>query len=147
MEGRFSIMTTVELKEQVNPLDTPAGKVNMHIFMADKEGFSYGVMYTDYPADTARQTTEDKMLDGARDGAVTNVRGTLLSEDRINLDGRPGRKVAIAIKNDAGKSGIIKSHMYVSGNRLYTVMVAGEKSKMNGSAADEFLGSFKLAGQ
>ncbi len=94
--------------------------------------------YCDYPSgylDSDPQTA----LAGFRDNIVKAEKGTLTSDDAIDLNGVPGRAFVFT-----GQDGDTYSvHDFLSGQRLYQVVVtAGSGS--TATAADDFLNSFRV---
>lgn len=144
--GKFSVMTPVSLKETVQAVDTAVGSVDIHLFIGEKGNSAYMVGYSDYPAEIIEQSDPAAMLDGARDGAVSNISGTLISETAITLDGNPGRELVITAKVDDSDADV-KARIYMVGNRLYQVLVIGVKGEVTPEDADAFLQSFKLLGE
>jgi hypothetical protein len=137
-EGGFSILLPGTPKYAVETVDSAAGPLVVNTYMVDGFDKAYGVMYTDYP-DAVLETDPQKVLDGARDGAVTNVKGKLLSEAAMTLNGYPGREMNIS----AGQLGV-RSRVYLVNKRIYSVIVTGPVNQMNLSVFDEVLNSFNL---
>ena len=65
----------------------------MVMYMAGSSKAGCAVAYADYPAQLINSTDPQKILDGARNGAVTNVKGRLVSETSIDFHGLPAREV------------------------------------------------------
>ena len=145
--GRFSIMTPYALKESTQSVDTKAGKIDLHLFVADKGNKSYMVMYSDYPAEAVKASDPEKMLDGSRDGAVSNIHGQLISEAHIAFDGFPGRDLTISAKNEKGQAMTLRIHYFLVENRLYQVLAIYTSDQENKAEIDGFLTSFKLIGK
>jgi hypothetical protein len=142
--GRFSIMTPVALQEETQPLETEAGKIMLHLFAA-QEGFTgYFVSYCDYPPDFIKKKEPEKMLEDARDGAVSNDQGKLVSDTKISLAGHPGREVVIDARGPHGPKGLIRGRLFMVGNRLYQIMVVAPQGRGDDQATKGFLQSFKL---
>ena len=64
----------------------------------------------------------------------------LTSEEKVSLDGNPGRSFSA----DAGANGRLKARIYLVKNRLYQVFVGGSQDKVSDADAQKFLDSFKL---
>jgi hypothetical protein len=144
-QGRFSVMSPLPLEESTQSVDSELGPIEVHFFMADQADRAYMVGYSDYPQDFIDQTDPDSILDGARDGAVGNVNGKLVSETNLLLDDQhPGREIIITTMLDQDQEGTVKSHMYLVGNRLYQVMVIAASGEMSVQEMDDFINSFKL---
>jgi hypothetical protein len=145
--GGFSIMTPYILKETTQSLDTQAGKIEVHSFIAGQAGDSYLVGYSDYPAVAVQASDPQKILDGSRDGAVANVKGELVSEIPITLSEYPGRDLTITVKAANGQELFLRGRIYLVGNRLYQIIAVVTKSEEKSVEMNNFLQSFKLLGK
>lgn len=145
--GGFAVMTLAQLTETTQPLETQAGKVDLHLFSGQDGNTGYFVSYCDYPPDFAPPEKAEQMLDGARDGAVHNAKGKLIQETKITLMGHPGREVVIAARGEDGRAATIKGRLYMVKNRLYQVVAVAPSYQSNVEELDHFLQSFKLLGQ
>lgn len=145
--GRFSVMTPVELQEEAKTLETEAGKIDLHLFAAQEDNIAYVIAYSDYPPENAPPDYAEKMLDGARNGAVGNTLGKLVSETKISLSGYPGRELLIETRGEDRPPSIIKGRLFMVKNRLYQVTVVAPWGKAGDKIIDDFLQSFKLLGQ
>lgn len=86
--------------------------------------------------------TDEKIksiLDGAVNGAVNNVQGTLESDENINLNGYPGRKIKI---NAPGME--LFMNAYLVDNVMYVNQVIAEEGKVNTKNLNYFLDSFDI---
>lgn len=145
--GGFSVMTPAPLQEAVQPVETQSSKIDLHLFSAQQDDIAYFVAYCDYAPDLARPDNAEKMLDGARDGAVGNTHGKLISETAITLAGHPGREVVIEARGEDRPPVTIKGRLFMVQNRLYQITVVAPRSRAGDKAMDDFLQSFKLLGQ
>jgi len=102
------------------------------------------VGYSDYPEEMVKESDPEKILDGSRDGAVRNANGKLVLENKISLDGNPGRELVIDAKGKGGQDATMKARVFLVKNRLYQVMVVAPKGQVSGAEIDDFLKSFKL---
>lgn len=143
-EGAFSVLMPGTPTEQTQKADTQAGTIEVHMFIFEQNGAAYMVGYNDYPEAIVQQADPSKMLDGARDGMVSNTQGKLLGEQVISLDKYPGRE--IQIETSDGKL-TMKNRVYLVNNRLYQVGVVTPKEESNSANITKFLASFKLQGK
>ncbi|KAM3101875.1 hypothetical protein ACKFKF_06325 [Phormidesmis sp. 146-12] len=143
--GKFSVTSPIALREETKTLDTMAGKINLHMFTATEKNKAYFVAYADYPEQLLKVSNPEKMLDGARDGAVSNVNGKLVDEKKVSIDGSPGRELTIEAKGSNGQDGTVKARVFLVKNRLYQAMVVAPKEEVNATEMDAFLQSFKLS--
>ena len=142
-QGGFFIMMPGTPESDVQDVITPVGSLELHTHALDTGEFSYMVAYNDYPQYLVRNANVDEMLDGARDGAVDNVNGTLVGERRIRLQGHPGRELWIEATMK-GQRGLAQARIYLVDARLYQVIAGGLKDSFSESNAERFLNSFLL---
>jgi hypothetical protein len=102
----------------------------------------YVVAFADMPILQGNFNVEEG-LNGGRDGAVSNVKGTLLSEKRITFDGKyPGREIDIKLPKSQG---YIRARFYLVGGRMYQMMSLGKsKSWIESSASTDFFNSLQI---
>ncbi len=127
----------------VESVSTAIGVVELHSFTLEANEFAYFVAYGDFPPAFVQNADTEAMLDGARDGAVADVSGTLVSERRISVQGFPGRELWIEA-SVSGQKGLAQARMILVGNRFYQVLVAGPKDGFAESEAERFLNSFQV---
>jgi hypothetical protein len=144
--GGFAVKSPYTFKETSQSVDTPAGKIEVHIFAAEQKSQSLMVMYSDYPAKMVQGADIEKIYDGGRDGAVNNVKGQLVSESKIWLYGSPGREIFLKTKAN-GQDAMVRDRIYLVGNRLYQVMAVTLAGKERSSEIETFLDSFRLLGK
>jgi hypothetical protein len=96
------------------------------------------VAYCDYPSGFL-ESDPQTALAGFRDNLVKAEKGTLTSDDAIDLNGVPGR--AFAFTGQGGTT--YSAHDFLSGQRLYQVVVI-MGSGSTAAGADDFLNSFRI---
>jgi hypothetical protein len=103
---------------------------------------AYVVARQSYSVDVSKGRTVEEILDLGRDGAVSQMRGKLVSETKIKLqDKHPGRELRIALPD--GQT-IFRVRAYWANQRTYFVMVAGAATLVDSKDAKQFLDSFKV---
>jgi len=142
-DGRFAIMMPDFPEYGVQDVLTPVGALQVHIFSVSVDDSVFMAAYNDYPEFIVSSSDAGKMLDGARDGAVSNVNGKLLSERQIRLQGHPGRELWIEADVE-GQEGLARARIYLVGRRLYQVLVAGPENQFPESDAERCLDSFLI---
>jgi hypothetical protein len=141
--GHFAVLMPGTPKSDVDSVETLIGTVDLHSFMVETDEFAYFVAYGDFPPTFVQGADTDAMLDGAREGALADVRGTLVSERRISVQGFPGRE--LWIEASAGnQKGLAQARMILVGNRFYQVLVVGPKERFAESQAERFLNTFQV---
>lgn len=131
----------------VQKLDTALGELDMHMVSYGSEGMSmdnayYGIIRSDYPEEQFANLSKEEIksvLDGAVNGAVTNVNGTLIADETINLNGYPGRKIRIKVEG-----GILFMNTYLVKNTMYVTQVISEDGKEYPDKTNKFMNAFDI---
>src|SRR5262249_18434257 len=148
-EGRYRVLFSGTPKVQEKTVLTPLGPITAKIAITeDWSRTARMVMYADYPAQLVQFGNRDAMLDGACQGMVTEARLNALSQVTIALHGHPGREVNF--ESQPGRPGpkiAGRARIYLVGNRLYQVFVAGRTGQLAPETVDGFLNSFALLDQ
>jgi len=144
-EGGFSVATASTHEEKRKAFHTQAGPVEAHFFTveADRGSLVYMVVYGDYPEALMAANDREMLLDAARDGAVGNIQGTLVSERTVSLGGHPGRELQ-ALSSDGRLS--LRMRIYLANNRQYQVVAVTPKETRSTEDRDRFLNSFRFTG-
>ena len=140
-QGDFSIAFPGSHNETKKTMRTQAGNIDIKMLIHESGSITYMAAFSEYPSGLSESVTTDKILDGARDGGVANVRGKLLDEMQIDLNGHPGREIKVAA---AGGAATIRARFYLVGNRLYQCQVITKNENAYSTSANRFLNSLKL---
>ena len=145
-KGKFSVLMPGDPQEQHQVVNTAVGPIDLYMYTIDSGSIAYIVGYSDYPEDFIKNSEPKKILDGAREGAVRNIKGTLVASREITLEGHPGMEFAFDVpkRPEFPYDGIGRSHMFLVGNRLYQCMVIGKKSS-SVEEVTKFVDSFRLS--
>lgn len=145
-DARFSVLFPQTPATRVDSSTTKSGeKLTKYLTQAvDASGSGYVVGFTDYSFALDPQ----KSLDAARDASIEAVKGALLREFTITIDGNSGREYLASAK--IGETDyMVQARWYVvGGNRVYGLMYIHAKSLDQETAAKnaaKFFDSFKLA--
>ena len=127
-------------KKLVAPTDV--GPVTSQIYSVDL-GSDNAFMFssTHYDQGLVSSRAADA-LEGAKNGAVANVHGTLVSQQHISIDGNPGYEIVITASNYH-----VRERIYVVGDYLYQLLAIAPVGAPLPKDADKFLGSFRLLGK
>jgi hypothetical protein len=140
-ECAFSILMPGQPALSNQTVKTAAGDMKLHEYMVELRRGAYGVIYSDLPPLFLQQPdAARRLLDAGRDGAVSQVKGKLVSEDIIHIGLNPGRE----LKVDFAK-GTIRTRIYLINTRLYQVIAvvpSGQEQKASEDTA-KFLDSFR----
>lgn len=143
-DGGYEVQLPGVPLEQRQSIKTSVGTVYVVLAVLElKKGDSNNVFlvgYAEQPEVVVKSDTEEKRLDNARNGAVSNVRGKLKAEKQIKIDTHNGRE--LDIETDARN--MVRFRFYFVNDRLYQVMVSGSREMVTGADAKKFLDSFKL---
>ena len=133
-EGGFSALMPAKPRSEERSLAGAPG-VTMHLWSAHAAGCVFGVSYAYYPAGSRR------LLGDTRDALIANIRGRLLEEKPITLNGLIGLELT-AESDDR----LLQARLLRSGPRLFQLVVLGPKKDVRNAAAevDLFLSSLRL---
>jgi hypothetical protein len=132
MPGEWTL-SSENINTAIGPL-----KANMAaVTVADR---AFMTMWIAYPEDVVRSRPVGTMLDGARDGAVANVKGTLRKEDRITVNNLPAREIII----DAPNNLVVIARYFLLRNILVQALTAGARGAEVAADTRRFLNSLKV---
>lgn len=150
-EGRFSVLLPATPTEQSRPVETALGRLDNRVFMVQTPADVYMVAYADFPEPVSDPDMIQKMLDGGRDKALSNVNGKLTSEKNIKLDGHAGREWHIEMPEGL----VARARAYWVKKRLYQALVivqatpnaTPQAARLRQEANDKFFDSFALTAE
>jgi len=139
-EHGFSILMPGKPLENTQNVKSPVGQLEVTTFFAD-HGKDAAVMIsvTQYP-ESALKFGPAKLLDSARDGAVSSSKGKLKAETKITLGAHQGRDLTI----ESDTRGHMRTRIFLVGSRLIQTMAIGPKGYPQSKEATTFLDSLKL---
>ncbi len=142
-KGKFTVEMPATPKESTQSVDTALGKIELTLYTAQVGTSAYLATFSDYP-DVMSKADPAKVLDGAMNGAVTNVSGKILSSSDITINGNPGKEFSAEGKITNPGDGSVRGRIYLVKTRLYQLIVVGLKDQIPTADADRYLQSFKL---
>jgi len=140
-DGTFSIdlpgKTTLETRQA--PLES-GGTMAFHtISVASVRNSAYTLAYVERT--NVGEKSSEKALESARDGSLRKAEGTLLTQNRITVQGFPGLDMQARARGNT----FMDSRMVVVGNRLYMIMaVAASEQDREPKTLQRIFDSFKL---
>lgn len=134
----FTAIFPNEPTEVEKEVATAAGNLTVRKFRVEHRSVMYSVTVTEYP-DGPGTVSVDELLEGVRDG-MKGADGSVKAEEKIDLDGVPGRKLVI----EAGRNQT-QAMAFLSGRRLYLVIAAGAKRSFREDELASFFKSFAWA--
>lgn len=137
-------------EESQQEIDSEIGKLTLDIVMYDAstnekdKNKIYGLYRTTYPdslINSNKKELHPTFFRGAIDGAVSNVKGTLISEKDYNMGEFPGKEIKINYEDGLA---IINMRCILIHNSLYMLQVIYLTENDNNEACKKFLDSFHL---
>jgi hypothetical protein len=148
-EGKYRVLFSGSPKLQDKTVPTALGPITARIAITeDWSRTARMVMYADYPAHLVQIDNRDAMLEAACQGMANESKLTALSKVTIALNGHPGREVSF--ESQPGRPGpkiAGRARIYLVGNRLYQVFIAGRSGQLEPETIQGFFDSFALLDQ
>lgn len=140
-EGRYNVSLPAEPKLSTQESATADGqKFLQYMASVQHSDAIYQIGYFDHLPGTTFSA------DRARDGMVSAVKGTLVSERTISLSGYPGRELKVSAKFETTEY-VLLAKFWDTPSRVYVVQVvypkSGESEAMNAKAA-KYFDSFQI---
>lgn len=142
-DGDYSVTFPSEPTANPTPVQLPGGQtIEVPLQVASATTSEYTTGAVTYPDDAPVSEDSGQVLDGAVDGAVSNVQGAELGESEdIEVDGKPGRRFEFSItQGDAEGRG--EAIFVIDGQVLYQAIAVGEVDDADAHA--DFLDSFEI---
>jgi hypothetical protein len=136
----YSIEMPGEWSIEAQDISTAVGVVKASIATVTLGDRAYMSTYNSYPEDAVRRRPITSMPDGARDGAIANVKGKLRSEQKILISNLPGRFIII----DAPNNIVLAMQVFLMKNTLIQGVVAGPPGVESEPDTKRMLGSLKV---
>jgi len=133
----FSVSFPSVPKAEKQSIPTDSGAVSLQTYQSDDTGGTLIAAVCDY-GPGAKDKDPDALLDSAKSGAVTNIKGHLTSEKKITLGANHG----LAFEADSDNAHI-SARVYLVGTTLYQLIVASPIA-VNSANSARFLESFQL---
>ncbi len=143
-EGRFSVVFPARPDTGVTEADAEGGKRKVTSLLAKKGSDDFGVTWSDVPK-TFLSSGPMPVLEKARDSVLANAKATLVSSDEIKLGSTPGLDVVARVPEGVTK-GDYRVRFYLSGTRIYEVLVIRNDAKADETLMLDFFDSFTLTG-
>jgi hypothetical protein len=139
VEGQFSVLMPGTPKKQ----NLNASGISTTAYAIEEKEGAYVVVFADMPIPARESAMQTQLrLEGARDGMLMSTNARLTSEGPLLLAGKyPGREMNADLPE---RKGILRARLYVVGQRLYQIMVAGRATWARTSQADQFLDSLAV---
>jgi hypothetical protein len=138
----FSLSMPGKPDKNDSTIASAAGPLPLRMYTLSKgfEGFITG--YTEYPDIVFTSTQPEDLLDGAQQGAISNVKGEVTSQRSITLNGHPGREI-VGISPDQNVG--FTARVFLAKPRMYMLVYTQyDKDKPISEDGKKFLDSFQI---
>jgi hypothetical protein len=125
-------------KIQTQELQTEKGPITLNMSLVESKKGMFGVSYSVLSNEMMATLDRTKMLDGAVNGAVANVNGSLQEQSDFSDYGCKGKEILIKAKDVK-----IRARVFMVDNILYQLIVVGKEGSIIYTKADEFFKSFE----
>jgi hypothetical protein len=142
-EGRFSIVLPSQPKIETREVDSALGKLTMYSYSSSNNVGHYMVSFGDYPKEATDDAQREAQLDGVRGGVLKGLQAEILSENKITLNGYPGREFK-AKRTVDGVEVVFNWKILLVGRRLYQVAAVTSSADSNSPDIAKFASSFHL---
>jgi hypothetical protein len=143
--GGFAVLMRGQPHYVRQMLDTPAGRMEAHLYSSDRPDAYFAVGYSDYPLALVVGGSPEGLFTGVRDMWVRRLEGRLTQSDsRITAGGRHPGYAFSAEGRMNGADAILDARLYLVGQRLYQIVAIGRKGEVSQGIVNRFLDSFRL---
>lgn len=141
-KGVFTLLAPHEFKPDVEsqPTDDKTGHERFTDF---EEGYGFVIEYFEH----VPVTDQEKYLDGTRDGILQSLKGTLVSESKLSLDGHPGRELSMSLTAENGTVVLSRTRFYLVGTSMFSLSYVWRKDMDTALATktgEKFFSSVKI---
>jgi hypothetical protein len=137
----YSVLMPGKPDRSVNTVKTAAGAVRVVAYVSDSADRAFAIASTTLPAGLKGD------LDGAVQGAATNIGGTVRDKTKTTHQGFPARDARVTgAKDKDGNAGTVFARFILAKDRLYQLqfVTKGSDVKSPGDEYDKFIGSLKI---
>jgi hypothetical protein len=152
-DGSFSVRLPSEPEVQNETVPTEAGDIEIAMYITEGSDRMVMVAHNGFPAAVAEviasgdDATIQSILDGGRDGAVSNVQGTLQDEKPVTVGGFPGREFTFTVAADISPTGEAITgiaRVILAKDRLYQMLSLTNADETDPAAVQAFFDSFQF---
>jgi hypothetical protein len=138
----FSISMPDTPSKNDSTIPSAAGPLQLRMYTLSQgyEGFILG--YTEYPDIVFTSSEPEELLDGAQQGAISNVKGEVTSQRPIMLNGHTGREI---VGTSPAQNIGFTARVILAKPRMYMLVYTQyDKSKPISADGKKFLDSFQI---
>lgn len=145
-DGGFRVRMHGDPRVEQRNVETPVGRITGHLYTLEEKDSVFGVGFADYPLPILQASPPERMFAGVRDSWVKRIDGRLDGNATdIRLDGKWMGMEFAARGTLEGRNAWMRGRLYLVDNRLYQLIVFGNKETIPVSDINRFMGSFKVA--
>ncbi|HUQ34509.1 MAG TPA: hypothetical protein VM095_20480 [Pyrinomonadaceae bacterium] len=123
-------------------IPSAAGPLQLRMYTLSKGFEGYITGYTEYPDIVFTSSQPEDLLNGAQNGAISNVKGEVTSQRPISVNGNPGREI---IGTSPAQNIGFTARVILAKPRMYMLVYTQyDKSKPISEDGKKFLDSFQL---
>lgn len=149
VEGKFQVLTPGDFDKAVDTVRTDLGKLAYHILVYNNtqknaENLFYMITFCDYPPGTIHSDSTALLkdfFDASIDQAASSVKGEVMYQSDVSLQGYPGKVWRINYLRDQA---VIKTKAFMVGHRFYTIQTVTLKDMAMNAASERFFDSFLI---
>jgi hypothetical protein len=144
-KGLFSLVSPHEAKLETEA-DSATEKSTHQRFNDFEDGYGFVIEYFD----NLTVSDSEKYLDGTCDAIVKAIKGALVGENKVSLDGHPGREITMSITADNGAVIFSRTRVYLVGTSMFSVSYVWRKDMDSAQAekvSEKFFSSVKIKRQ
>lgn len=139
-QGRFRVLFPGSPRLHQRTMASPVGPVDDTAYLLDTPDRSVMVSFADFTGYARKDADLMGIIQEGRDAVRKHLRGVLVQEKDIQLNGNPGKEVAIQTPNQ----GTAYLRWYAVKRRLYTLTIMGTKTTPPADEVAWFFDSFQL---
>lgn len=141
-ESGFSIKMPGKPTKNEQSVPSAAGPLPIHLYTLSHGFEGYITGYTEYPDYVFTAAEPEDLLDGAQQGAISNVQGQVTSQRKINIEGNPGREI---VGTSPSKNIGFTARVFLVKPRMYMLVYTQfDKDKPISAHGKQFLDSFQI---
>lgn len=129
-------------KNDTMKVPTALGEMEMQVFVLEQGTRAYMVSVSEN-LPSAQPIVVANVLDGARDGAVANIKGRLVSEKQITVDALPARRLEIAAGPPEAPLRV-EAVLILRERKLYQALMVAPASEPSRPDAERFIAALHI---
>ncbi|MGZ8201893.1 MAG: hypothetical protein ACXWUB_01470 [Burkholderiales bacterium] len=144
-DAGFAILMRGQPHYARQSLDTPAGKMEAHLYSSDRPDAYFAVGYSDYPLALVLGGSREQLFAGVRDTWLRRIDGRITSsDDRVTAGGKYPGYAFSARGNVKGADTFLDARLYLVDQRLYQIIAMSRKGEVAQGVVNRYLNSFRL---